>query len=278
MRLGFIGTGSMGSILIDAFMKSRAIYAEDIAASNRTHHKLIRIAERYPGLRPMSNVETVRESDIIFICVKPLEFKNVIHEIRPHLTQSKILVSITSPVLIKHLEEQVPCKVAKIIPSITNFELSGASLCMYGQGITEDDRNQLEKLFAKISAPLLIEEEYARVTSDLSSCGPAFLCFFVEQFVNAAVLETGISHEQATRLASEMVLGTGQLLTTGGFTPESLQKRVCVPGGITAEGLKMMESSMDGMFQKMIQATHAKYAEDLEKVESMFYGSETTAE
>jgi competence protein ComER len=137
--------------------------------------------------------------------------------------------------------------------------------------MAEADRELLETLLMNISAPLRIEEEYTRVTSDLSSCGPAFLAFFVEQFVNAAVEETGIPRAEATRLASEMVLGTGKLLTSGGFTPESLQKRVSVPGGITAEGLRMMSEEFNGVFNQLIRVTHAKYEEDLEKIETAFY-------
>ncbi|MDP5273038.1 late competence protein ComER [Chengkuizengella axinellae] len=274
MNLGFIGTGSMGSILIEAFIQSEALEPKQIAASNRTKSKTQKLTDQYPDLRIYpSNIEVALESDIIFICVKPLEFKNVIDEIKNVLLPSQIIVSITSPILIKHLEDQLPCKIAKIIPSITNHECSGASLCMYGNKITEEDKQTLEELLKPISEPLRISEKFTRVTSDISSCGPAFLAFFIQNFVEAAVKETGIPREEATRLASEMVLGTGKLLTSGGFTPETLTERVCVPGGITAEGIKLMSNELDGVFNQLIQTTHAKYEEDLNKVESMFYDS-----
>ncbi|MNG18786.1 late competence protein ComER [compost metagenome] len=67
-----------------------------------------------------------------------------------------------------------------------------------------------------------------------------------------------------------MTLGTGKLLTTGGFNPISLQKRVSVPGGITAEGLRILEKELCGVFSQVITATHAKYEEDIEKAEQLF--------
>lgn len=272
MNLGFIGTGSMGSILIEALLQSGAVQPAEITAVNRTKSKVEALARKYPGLGVADSiVEVAADSDIIFICVKPLEFPNVLPELQKVLTPQQMVVSITSPVLIQVLEDQLPCKVAKVIPSITNYERSGASLCMYGRRMAAADQELLETLLMNISAPLRIDEEYTRVTSDLSSCGPAFLAFFVERFVEAAVEETGIPKAEATRLASEMVLGTGKLLTTGGFTPESLKQRVSVPGGITAEALKMMDAELDGMFNQLIRTTHAKYEEDLEKVEAAFY-------
>jgi competence protein ComER len=273
MNVGFIGTGSMGSILIESFIQSGALKPQDITASNRTKSKADRLAEAYPGLQTStSNTEVVLRSELIFLCIKPLEFKNVVDEISKAVTSKQIIVSITSPVLIELLQEHLSCKIAKVIPSITNFECSGASLCMYGSRMTSEDQILVKNLLSYISTPIVIAEEYTRVTSDISSCGPAFISFFLQKFIDAAVAETGIPRSEATGLASEMLLGTGKLITSGGFTPDSLQQRVSVPGGITAEALKMMEREMHGLFNQLIRTTHAKYDEDLEKVESLFYG------
>ncbi|MCS7458532.1 late competence protein ComER [Paenibacillus doosanensis] len=271
MRIGFIGTGSMGSTLIEAFIQSGALNPDRIIATNRTISKVERLASDYPGLEAAgSNIEVAQNCSILFLCVKPTDYKNVIHDIKPAIRQEQIIVSITSPVLVRHLEEQLPGKIAKVIPSITNYVFSGATLCIYGDRLEFEDKELLENLLSHISAPIQVSEEHTRISSDLSSCGPAFLAFFVQKFIQAAVEETGISEAEATQLASEMVLGTGKLLTTGGFTPASLQKKVSVPGGITAEGLRMMEKELCGMFNNLVRTTHAKYEEDLEKVEALF--------
>ncbi|OXM86157.1 late competence protein ComER [Paenibacillus rigui] len=271
MRVGFIGTGSMGSILIEAFIQSGALNPDQIVATNRTIDKVERLAASYPGLRiAVSNIDVVSNSDMFFICVRPGDYKAVLAEIGETVHPSQILISITSPVLIRHLEEQARCKIAKIIPSITNYALSGATLCIYSDRMTVEDEEVLENLLSHISAPIRVSEKYTRVSSDLTSCGPAFLSYFIQKFVDAAVQETGISEQEATQLASEMTLGTGKLLTTGGFTPEAIQKRVSVPGGITAEGLRIMEKELRGMFNHVIRTTHAKYEEDLEKLEAQF--------
>lgn len=271
MRAGFIGTGSMGSILIEAFIHSGAFNPDQIIASNRTIRKVELLAETYPGLQVAgSNREVVLESDLIFLCVKPSEFKSVIDEIKGDVLPSQFIVSITSPILLKHLEGLLPAKISKIIPSITNYVLSGATLCIHGNRMQPEDKEWLENIFAHISSPIRVSENYTRISSDLSSCGPAFLANFLQSFIDAAVEATGISNEEATLLASEMMLGTGKLLTTGGFNPASLQKRVSVPGGITAEGLRILDEELSGIFSQVIYATHTKYEEDLEKAELLF--------
>lgn len=274
MMVGFIGTGSMGSILIESLIRSGALQPDQVVAANRTIGKANALAERNPGLKvARSNIEVALESDLIFICVKPAEYKRVIDEIRLVTLPSQIIVSITSPVLIEQLEARLNSKIAKVIPSITNYVMSGVALCMYGSRMEEEDRLSLEQLLGHISQPVRIGEPHTRITSDISSCGPAFFALILQKFIEAAVEETGIPLEQAKLLASRMLLGTGQLLTDGGLTPETLQQRVAVPGGITAEGLRLLESELNGTFNRLIRITHAKFKEDLEKVETMFKGT-----
>ncbi|MDF2815528.1 MAG: competence protein [Paenibacillus sp.] len=273
MKVGFIGTGSMGSILIESWICSGALQPEDILASNRTLSKAEQLAIRHPGLTALkSNIQLAQESDLLFLCIKPAEYKRVLDEIKGVLVSDQIVVSITSPVMVKHLEDLLNCKVVKMIPSITNYMLSGATLCVYGKQVTKEDRVMLHQLFSAISSPVEVKEDFTRISSDLSSCGPAFISFFLQKLIDAAVEETGIPREEATRLACEMLLGTAKLLTEGGFTPDSLRERVSVPGGITTAAISLMSTELNGMFNRLIQITHAKYYEDVEKVESLFYG------
>lgn len=279
MNVGFIGTGSMGTLLIEAFIASGALSPAEVAVSNRTFAKAQALADRYPGMRAeYKNAETACGSDIVFLCVKPHEFIHVVEDIKPVIRPEQIVVSITSPVLVSHLEGELDCKIAKIIPSITNKVWSGVSLCIYGDSMEEKDKKRLESLFTHISEPLRIAESYTRVVSDLSSCGPAFMAYLLQKFVDAAVEETGIPRSEAVKVASNMLLGTGLLLTEGRMTPEEIQERVAVPGGITAKALQLLSRETEGVFNDLIRTTHDKYKEDLIKVTTAFYGEEVNGQ
>lgn len=270
MKVGFIGTGSMGSLLIDAFLSSGALEPCDVLAGNRSQTKLLQLQERHPGLSIGSNREIAAGSDILFICVKPLEFKTLTEEISTCLRSEQIVVSITSPVMLYHLESALPSKIAKVIPSITHSVKSGTSLCIFGSRINKKDRLLLLHLLSFIGVPLEIQETHTRIASDFSSCGPAFISYFIERWIEAAVEATGIEEALLTRLAGEMLLGTGKLLTEGGFTPQELQERVAVRGGITAEALNHLRTSLDGVFERLITTTHEKYDEDVDKLDILF--------
>lgn len=275
MQIGFIGTGSMGTILIEAFLESKSLLPSQIHASNRTFTKVKELAKTYTGLHAYpSNVRVAERADLLFLCVKPLEFKKVIDEISPYIQEEQMVISITSPVDIKDLERLLPAKIAKVIPSITNSVRSGASLLMTGERFSERDRDFLYHFMKPISEPLWIDEQYTRVSSDIISCGPAFMSYITQKFIDAAVRKTGIPKEEATSLASHMLIGMGELLAQKKFSLETLQERVCVPGGVTGAGIKVLEREMVEVFDHLFNQTHLKFYEDIQEVNEMFYEKE----
>ncbi|BAU27152.1 competence protein ComER [Aneurinibacillus soli] len=270
MHIGFIGTGSMGTMLLEAFIESGAVAPDQIIASNRSSHKLDVLIQKHSGLHTGTNIHVAQKADVVFLCVKPLEYRAVLDEIQATLTPEKLILSITSSIGVKRLESYIPSKIARIIPSITNTAHSGASLVTFGSRLTPADRTSLLKLIATISTPIEIEEDHTRISSDITSCGPAFFSFLMQRYIDCAVEETGISEEQATEMMTAMVIGMGRLLEDGRYSLPSLQAKVCVPGGVTGIGLNVLDKETKDTFNHLVQATQRKFHTDLLEVQALF--------
>lgn len=271
MKIGIIGTGNMGRILIEALLDGKATSPSSMVITNRTKTKALEIKESYPELHVKETGKSVAEvSTLIFICVKPNDVHNVIHDITPFLTKEKCIVSITSPISVQQLESVTSCSVARIIPSITNRALTGVSLQTFGKNCDPKWRSTLHELFSYISKPVEIEDNITRVASDIVSCGPAFFSYLTQRFIDAAVKETKIDKETATILAEEMLIGLGELLRKGFYTLPTLQEKVCVKGGITGVGIEVLENELGHMFENLFQATHAKFADELKLIKKHY--------
>ncbi|WP_096153321.1 MULTISPECIES: late competence protein ComER [Bacillus] len=271
MKIGIIGTGNMGNVLIDAFIESKAVPPENITITNRNLNKAILLKNKYNEISvKLSAKEVINESDLIFLCVKPLDIHPLLRQVSSELSSSKCLISITSPVSVERLSSIVNCQVARIIPSITNRALSGVTLITFGESLSAHYREYLWSLCSKISTPVEIEDNVTRVASDIVSCGPAFFSYLLQRFIDAAVAETEITKEQATVLASQMMIGMGELLEKNIFTLPTLQEKVCVKGGVTGEGIKVLESELGSMFHYLFKKTHDKYNEDIREVSEQF--------
>ncbi|MCK0471620.1 late competence protein ComER [Halalkalibacter sp. APA_J-10(15)] len=267
MKIGVIGTGSMGTILLESFIDARVYRDHDFMMTNRSIEKAYDLSEKLPMIEVVeSSTNLVQHCDLIFICVKPLQFPNLLRDLKDHLNSDQIVISITSPITVSQLEEMIPSKVARTIPSILNRAMTGPSLLSFGERCKEADRAFIHELMSTISKPLVIDEAITRVSSDIVSCGPAFMSYLLQQFIDGATRQTQISKEDATTLTTNMIIGLGKLLEKGFYTLPTLQERVCVPGGITGEGIKVLEQEVDYMFDHLFQQTHAKYYEDQELI------------
>jgi competence protein ComER len=271
MKVGIIGTGNMGRILIEALMESSAISPSNLIITNRTIEKAYAIKDQYPEVNVYTQTsQLIKDSSLIFICVKPLDIFSVLSQYKQYFTRGKCAISITSPISVDQLESVLQCSCARVIPSITNRALSGVSLLSFGKNCDEGWQRLIYEKISSISTPVMIEENITRVSSDIVSCGPAFFSYLTQRFINGAVEETEIDQETATILASEMLVGLGELLKKEIYTLPTLQEKVCVKGGITGEGISALEENLGDVFQKLFRATHEKFDEDLEGTRKQF--------
>jgi competence protein ComER len=272
MKIGMIGTGNIGRILVEAILESKAISPKSILVHNRTKSKALTLKEAYSDIAVYDDcIELAKEANLIFLCIKPHDTFNVAKEIAPYITNDMCVVTITSPINPEQLELFLNCSVARIIPSITNRALAGVSLFSFGNQCSEEWKKTLSNLFEKFSTPLIIENNITRVSSDIASCGPAFFSYLTQRFIDGAVEETEIDGITATKLASEMLIGLGELLKKGYYTLPTLQEKVCVKGGITGEGIQILDQQLGDTFNQLFQATHHKFEEDLDKVKKSIF-------
>lgn len=271
MKVGMIGTGNIGRILIEAMVDGNAISPEYVFITNRTIEKAYRIQQQYPSIHVRhSNEDIFREANLIFICVKPLEYLDILEKYKTFLSPSKCLVSVTSPISVEQLQAKTNCSCARIIPSITNRALAGVSLFTYGKHCKEEWRNKLHDFFSCFSVPYEIKQDITRVSSDIVSCGPAFFSYLTQKFIDGAVAETKIDQETATDLASAMLIGLGELLKKEYYTLPTLQEKVCVKGGVTGKGIDVLEENLGDVFQQLFRATEEKFQEDVKMIANQF--------
>ena len=87
MITGIIGTGNMGTILVESLITSGFLNQEQVMINNRTPFKAAVLKEKYPGISiASSSVETAKSADLIFLCFKPHEMHPLLEILEPHLT------------------------------------------------------------------------------------------------------------------------------------------------------------------------------------------------
>lgn len=269
MKIGFVGMGNMGRMLVTALLRAGALDPASTIVSNRSRERLTQMASQFPQLTATSrNDELAQGARVIFLCVKPGETKAALAEMRPYITPDHLLVTITNTIMIPTLEESTPARVAKVIPSIVQGVSAGASLLMFGSRCTVADRALLDRLLGAISTPVVIQESQARICSNLSSCGPAFLAYVYRALSAAAQqYQPDLTPDLVDQLVRETIKATTQLIEQNGYAWTDVIDRVSTPGGITAEGIKVLDEQMAGVWEQVMETTLIKEELKRAKVE-----------
>ncbi|PKR79055.1 late competence protein ComER [Halalkalibacillus sediminis] len=260
MKWGIIGTGNMGKVWLHALSSSKSVSEKNIFLYNRSFLKAYELKNDYPDVHIVQAMDTViRECDIILLCAKPKDIIDIAKKLKDKINEDQCVISITSSILVDQLGAILHHNTARIIPSITNRALSGATLVTFNENMDDGFKEILWDCCSEFSTPIEISDEHVRISSDIVSCGPAFISFILESMIEAAVKQTGLPKEEASKMAETMIIGYGKLLDENIYTFSTLKEKVMVKGGITGEGMKALEGTFQNIFEPVFESTHLKF-------------------
>jgi len=259
MNTGFIGIGSMGGMLVRVLLRSGVLSPQDVWAANRSPVKVDVLASDFPGVHIANANQIAAKCGLIFICVSAADASVVLAQMDGELYPDQLLVTTAAAIPLRMLENRVPCRVAKLIPSITQEIGAGIALLMYGTRFTQEDRNQLENLLGHISKPVAITESMARPAIGLTSGGPALLAYLLQSMADEAVRNNAeLSPGLARELVQETAGATMRLLSEANMTTDEIIRRVAAPGGMTALALEILSQHVPQAWQTVFRKTRER--------------------
>ncbi len=252
---GFIGTGHLGSMLVHKFIETGAVHPEDIMAANRTPEKAAGL-EQSTGIRLAGNRIVAELSDVIFICVRPLDVRDVLSDLRETLTAEKLVVSVAGDVTLAMMQPLCQARLARAFPSMASKKGHGVTLLAYAANASREDRQLISSLFEFIGLAEEVAEKDFAVLADLTSCAPGYFAAIMREFSLAAE-RRGIPAKLAERLVGKTLLGTALLLQEESFS--GLIESVATRGGITEAGVLVIREQAPAMFDRLFSATEDKH-------------------
>lgn len=270
IKVGFIGYGSMGSMLVRSLIRSGRIMAEEMIVSTRTQSKLSEIKGLWENIQITGDKgEVARNAKYIFLCVKPLQVKVVLLDIKPYISPDTNIISIAGTVPMKFIEQVTGARVTKLTPSLTSEAMDGISLVCHSSTVSREERQYIETLLGGISTVKRIHEDDLELAAELTSCMPGFIAAVFKNFAESGARQKGgLSKEDVEEMIIKTLSGTAKLFVEKNMGFDQMVERVATKGGITEEGVKVFNARLPGVFDEMFQKTMAKRRLVKEKVES----------
>ena len=254
MKIGIIGYGSMGKMLLWKFAEKGSIAKQDLYVFNKTIEKC---DEAKDIAQIVSAKEIAANCDITFVCVRPADIKVVLEEINDSVKEGTLIVSLNGSVSFESIGTVIDCQTAKVIPSLTAEIGRSQTLVCYNGKVTETNKNALKTLLSSIGDVIELPENEMGMGSELVSCMPGFIASIFDVICNSAKKHTSIPDDQIVRMVLQTMSATGDLMLQKDMTFGDVVTRVATPGGITEEGTKVVyegfPETADLLFEKTLE-------------------------
>lgn len=241
-RVAVIGTGKIGTILMQAMLRQKLLSADLIHATVQHEEKARALAIDLNVRVSTDNVAAVRDSAIVLVCVKPQIVGLVMEQIAPVMTPDKLLISVAASVPTDYMEKRLPEKsrVVRAMPNTPSMVGRGMTALCKGSSSDNADIELARSLFDTVGRTVVTDEKNMDAITGLSASGPAFIYIILESLAEAGV-KVGLPRDLATLLAAQTAAGAAHMVLETGHHPALLKDAVTTPAGCTIDGILELE-------------------------------------
>lgn len=195
----------------------------------------VRVLDQWP--------DSLADGTVVLLGMKPYQLGDVASKLTGIGGSDLRLVSILAGVNVDGLRGHFPgfADIVRVMPN-TPVGVGQGVCALYADDRTSiAARAQADALMQPLGlAEWIADEAQFNLVTALSGCGPAYLFRFIDALAGAAA-RLGLPAEQAERLALATVRGASTLAAQADVSPAVLADRVASPGGMTREGMNVLD-------------------------------------
>lgn len=241
-KIGILGVGKMGGILLNAFLK-QGLAGKGSIRGTVLYEELAEDLSAEYGIEIGTDNRAVAEwADIIFFCVKPKTVAQLVGEISPVVDPSKMIISVAAGVKTTHFEKGLPegIPVVRAMPNTPCSVNCGMIALCKGASANEQHMKKAVEMFNLVGKTVVLEESLFDAVTGLSASGPAYIYIILESLAEAGV-KVGLPREVSTLLAAQTAHGASKVVLETGSHPALLKDAVTTPSGCTIDGILELE-------------------------------------
>ncbi len=260
LRIAFIGTGSMGSAVLDGLIAA-GHPKELISATTRTEAKAKALRDR--GISalagetsPDANALMAGDADLIVLGVKPYQIADVLQELKGEIGTNAVVISMAAGIQLKAMAEILDSNPNLIRTMPNTPALVGRGVTGLAAATTASAAAvaAAKDLFEAVGVVIETPEKHINALSAISGSGPAWVYYIIEQWEKVAK-EQGFSEADSQAMVRQTLAGAVKLLESSGEEPAELRRKVTSPGGTTERIIATMEESdLQGIFANSLEA------------------------
>lgn len=249
-KLGIIGTGNMGSAIING-IKKNGMEVEMLAYDT--------FADKLSALpvTPCENeISVVKQCKYVLLSVKPQMLAEVLDKVAPAVTEETVFISICAGISAEFIRNHTTAnaKVVLVMPNTPMMLGLGASAMSCDDLVSDEEFAFAREIIGSCGITEVVPSDKMKEVIAINGSSPAFVYLYAKGFIDYAD-SVGIEKEAALRLFAQTLVGSAKMLTDSGMTVDELIKQVSSPGGTTIAGLeKLYDGDITGDVRRACEA------------------------
>ena len=234
----------MGEAILAAVLDKGLATTESVTVSDVSMPRRDYLKQCYSVAVTGNNHQAIIGKEVVIIAVKPQNLVELMTGLRGLLTPEQLVLSIVAGVTLKTLcDGLLHGPVVRAMPNTPAQIGEGMTVWTTTDKVSTRQKELASLILGTMGHQISVEDEdRIDMATAVSGSGPAYLFFFVEALIDAAI-NIGFSREMAYDLVLTTVLGASHLLQKSDHAPAELRRMVTSPGGTTAAAISRLEDS-----------------------------------
>lgn len=186
-KIGMIGCGKMGTILLKGIIDSQLVSENQIMIYDVVKERLEELSESYP-LILCENIQTlVSKVDILIVAVKPQNLPGLMTEIKGDVPNRQLILSIAAGISTRLIEKNFsePVRVVRAMPNTPALVGEGVTALAAGSHATTEDIEAAGRIFEAVGLTVTVPENLMDAVTGLSGSGPGYIFVMLEALSDA---------------------------------------------------------------------------------------------
>lgn len=266
MKIAVIGGGSMGMAFVRSWLAKEVQKKENILVIESCPERIKQIRSDMQ-IEVSSDFSLVKETQYVFIAVKPQDFGTVSAELTKLIKPEQIVVSIMAGVPLNKISQSLNGhkRVVRVMPNLPILTGSGISAFYVDPAVEQVAANILEQLLRAGGEVLRLDkEDLLNAVTAISGSGPGYVFYLLQNLMKVSK-EFGFKDSESRHLIASTIRGSIDLWLNDRRTTEELCAAVTSKGGTTAAALSHFEENKLGTIVTEGIVKAKKRAEELAK-------------
>ncbi len=251
MKLLLVGCGNMLGAMLHRWVGHSSISHIDVITLTGKRECEY---EPHPTLHFTTNwAEISDDYDMAIVGVKPQSLPETLPVLKPHLKGQTLVVSIAAGTKMSYFEDVLgDHPVVRTMPNLPSKIGMGLTSMVASEKVSDRQRQQVERLFDVLGDVIWTDDETKMdALTAIAGSGPGFVFLIMDYFYHAAT-DLGVEPDMAKQMVIQTFKGSAQFAAKNNDNSlESLREAVTSKGGMTAEGIKVLQE--DGLIEQIVQ-------------------------